>query len=142
MEVKFAWGLEYQIHGFVYGFNSITVQHWRGESFFCSYIKTIVNIDFCILEKQCDFYPSLSSSVSIRWVAYENPEFTGEQYILAKGLYPSIEAWGGKNCKISSVQPIVMVRSSFYTCFACFFEVFGVILFLLNGVYLHFLNNN
>ncbi|XP_072782845.1 beta/gamma crystallin domain-containing protein 1 isoform X3 [Taeniopygia guttata] len=42
------------------------------------------------------------------WVAYENPEFTGEQYILAKGLYPSIEAWGAKNCKISSVQPIVM----------------------------------
>ncbi|NXG50237.1 CRBG1 protein, partial [Psilopogon haemacephalus] len=42
------------------------------------------------------------------WVAYENPEFTGEQYILSKGLYPSIEAWGGKNCKISSVQPIVM----------------------------------
>ncbi|XP_061847170.1 beta/gamma crystallin domain-containing protein 1 isoform X2 [Colius striatus] len=42
------------------------------------------------------------------WVAYENPEFTGEQYILAKGLYPSIEAWGAKNCKISSVQPIIM----------------------------------
>uniref|UniRef100_A0A663EEE9 Crystallin beta-gamma domain containing 1 n=1 Tax=Aquila chrysaetos chrysaetos TaxID=223781 RepID=A0A663EEE9_AQUCH len=57
------------------------------------------------------------------WVAYENPEFTGEQYILAKGLYPSIEAWGGKNCKISSVQPIVMVRSSFYTCFPSFSEV-------------------
>uniref|UniRef100_A0A8C3KSI8 Crystallin beta-gamma domain containing 1 n=1 Tax=Chrysolophus pictus TaxID=9089 RepID=A0A8C3KSI8_CHRPC len=48
------------------------------------------------------------------WVAYENPEFTGEQYILDKGLYPSIEAWGGKNCKISSVQPIVMVRSRLY----------------------------
>uniref|UniRef100_A0A803VDR4 Crystallin beta-gamma domain containing 1 n=1 Tax=Ficedula albicollis TaxID=59894 RepID=A0A803VDR4_FICAL len=45
------------------------------------------------------------------WVAYENPEFTGEQYILAKGLYPSIEAWGGKNCKISSVQPIVQLFS-------------------------------
>ncbi|XP_013804465.2 beta/gamma crystallin domain-containing protein 1 [Apteryx mantelli] len=42
------------------------------------------------------------------WVAYENPEFTGEQYILDKGLYPSVEAWGGKNCKISSVQPIVV----------------------------------
>ncbi|XP_067402642.1 beta/gamma crystallin domain-containing protein 1 isoform X2 [Emydura macquarii macquarii] len=41
------------------------------------------------------------------WVVYENPDFTGEQYILDKGLYPSIEAWGGKNCKISSVQPIV-----------------------------------
>uniref|UniRef100_A0A8U8BFZ7 Uncharacterized protein n=1 Tax=Geospiza parvula TaxID=87175 RepID=A0A8U8BFZ7_GEOPR len=45
------------------------------------------------------------------WVAYENPEFTGEQYILAKGLYPSIESWGGKNCKISSVQPIVQLFS-------------------------------
>uniref|UniRef100_A0A674GIP0 Crystallin beta-gamma domain containing 1 n=1 Tax=Taeniopygia guttata TaxID=59729 RepID=A0A674GIP0_TAEGU len=45
------------------------------------------------------------------WVAYENPEFTGEQYILAKGLYPSIEAWGAKNCKISSVQPIVQLFS-------------------------------
>ncbi|NXY43898.1 CRBG1 protein, partial [Ceuthmochares aereus] len=42
------------------------------------------------------------------WVAYENPDFTGEQYILAKGLYPSIEAWGAKSCKISSVQPILM----------------------------------
>ncbi|NWW87845.1 CRBG1 protein, partial [Rhynochetos jubatus] len=50
------------------------------------------------------------------WVAYENPEFTGEQYILSKGLYPSVEAWGGRNCKISSVQPITMVRSSFCTC--------------------------
>uniref|UniRef100_A0A8C6Z4A6 Crystallin beta-gamma domain containing 1 n=1 Tax=Nothoprocta perdicaria TaxID=30464 RepID=A0A8C6Z4A6_NOTPE len=47
------------------------------------------------------------------WVAYENPEFTGEQYVLDKGLYPSIEAWGGKNCKISSVQPIVVVRPYF-----------------------------
>uniref|UniRef100_A0A672U1I5 Crystallin beta-gamma domain containing 1 n=1 Tax=Strigops habroptila TaxID=2489341 RepID=A0A672U1I5_STRHB len=56
------------------------------------------------------------------WVAYENPEFTGEQYILAKGLYPSIEAWGGKNCKISSVQPIVMVRNSFDTCFVQLFS--------------------
>uniref|UniRef100_A0A8C3Y155 Crystallin beta-gamma domain containing 1 n=1 Tax=Catharus ustulatus TaxID=91951 RepID=A0A8C3Y155_CATUS len=45
------------------------------------------------------------------WVAYENPEFTGEQYILSKGLYPSIEAWGAKNCKISSVQPIVQLFS-------------------------------
>nr|XP_032639485.1 beta/gamma crystallin domain-containing protein 1 isoform X2 [Chelonoidis abingdonii] len=41
------------------------------------------------------------------WVVYENPDFTGEQYILDKGLYPSAEAWGGKNSKISSVQPVV-----------------------------------
>uniref|UniRef100_A0A8C0XL72 Beta/gamma crystallin 'Greek key' domain-containing protein n=1 Tax=Castor canadensis TaxID=51338 RepID=A0A8C0XL72_CASCN len=39
------------------------------------------------------------------WVAYENPDFTGEQYVLDKGFYTSFEDWGGKNCKISSVQP-------------------------------------
>ncbi|XP_043447969.1 beta/gamma crystallin domain-containing protein 1 [Prionailurus bengalensis] len=42
------------------------------------------------------------------WVAYENPDFTGEQYILDKGFYTSFEDWGGKNCKISSVQPIYL----------------------------------
>ncbi|KAL7987865.1 hypothetical protein Chor_006784, partial [Crotalus horridus] len=42
------------------------------------------------------------------WVAYENPDFTGEQYILDKGMYPSYEAWGAKNNKISSVQPILL----------------------------------
>ncbi|KAF5919911.1 hypothetical protein HPG69_014276, partial [Diceros bicornis minor] len=43
------------------------------------------------------------------WIAYENPDFTGEQYILDKGFYTSFEDWGGKNCKISSVQPICLV---------------------------------
>ncbi|XP_075410828.1 beta/gamma crystallin domain-containing protein 1 [Tenrec ecaudatus] len=42
------------------------------------------------------------------WVAYENPDFTGEQYILDKGLYTCFEDWGGKNCKISSLQPICL----------------------------------
>uniref|UniRef100_A0A8C6X1L4 Crystallin beta-gamma domain containing 1 n=1 Tax=Naja naja TaxID=35670 RepID=A0A8C6X1L4_NAJNA len=44
------------------------------------------------------------------WVAYENPDFTGEQYILDKGMYPSYEAWGAKNNKISSIQPILLVQ--------------------------------
>lgn len=77
------------------------------------------------------------SSLSLRWVAYENPDFTGEQYILDKGLYPSIEAWGGKNCKISSVQPIVMVRSSFHSCFASFSEVFlGSLFYQIQFMYI------
>ncbi|XP_006881239.1 PREDICTED: absent in melanoma 1 protein [Elephantulus edwardii] len=42
------------------------------------------------------------------WVAYENPDFTGEQYILDKGFYTTFEDWGGKNCKISSLQPICL----------------------------------
>ncbi|XP_061479481.1 beta/gamma crystallin domain-containing protein 1 isoform X2 [Rhineura floridana] len=46
------------------------------------------------------------------WVAYENPDFTGEQYILDKGMYSSSEAWGARSCKISSVQPIILENLS------------------------------
>ncbi|XP_024285620.1 uncharacterized protein LOC112256535 isoform X2 [Oncorhynchus tshawytscha] len=40
------------------------------------------------------------------WVAFENPMFSGELYILEKGLYGSPEDWGGQNLKISSLQPV------------------------------------
>ncbi|XP_077343298.1 beta/gamma crystallin domain-containing protein 1 isoform X2 [Lithobates pipiens] len=42
------------------------------------------------------------------WVAYECPDFTGEQYILEKGMYSNFSDWGAKSYKISSVQPILM----------------------------------
>ncbi|XP_069462679.1 beta/gamma crystallin domain-containing protein 1 isoform X2 [Ambystoma mexicanum] len=42
------------------------------------------------------------------WVAYENADFTGEQYVLEKGKYSSYEDWGAKSFKISSVQPIIL----------------------------------
>ncbi|XP_029451188.1 beta/gamma crystallin domain-containing protein 1 isoform X2 [Rhinatrema bivittatum] len=42
------------------------------------------------------------------WVAYEGPDFTGEQYILEKGMYSSFEDWGAKDCRISSIQPVVL----------------------------------
>ncbi|XP_068089460.1 LOW QUALITY PROTEIN: beta/gamma crystallin domain-containing protein 1 [Hyperolius riggenbachi] len=41
------------------------------------------------------------------WVAYECPDFTGEQYILEKGTYSTFGDWGARSPKISSVQPIV-----------------------------------
>ncbi|XP_042244892.1 uncharacterized protein crybg1a isoform X1 [Thunnus maccoyii] len=41
------------------------------------------------------------------WVAFEKPGFSGELYILEKGLYASPEDWGAQNFKISSIQPIV-----------------------------------
>ncbi|KAJ1152006.1 hypothetical protein NDU88_004785 [Pleurodeles waltl] len=40
------------------------------------------------------------------WIAYENADFTGEQYVLEKGKYSSFKDWGAKSFKISSVQPI------------------------------------
>ncbi|XP_053566566.1 beta/gamma crystallin domain-containing protein 1 [Bombina bombina] len=42
------------------------------------------------------------------WVAYELPDFTGAQYILEKGIYSNFSDWGGKNSKISSVQPVLL----------------------------------
>ncbi|XP_026156402.1 titin isoform X2 [Mastacembelus armatus] len=41
------------------------------------------------------------------WVAFENPGFSGELYVLEKGLYASPEDWGAQNVKISSMQPVV-----------------------------------
>ncbi|XP_073323282.1 beta/gamma crystallin domain-containing protein 1 [Pagrus major] len=40
------------------------------------------------------------------WVAFEKPGFSGELYILEKGLYGSPEDWGAPNFKISSIQPV------------------------------------
>uniref|UniRef100_A0A673XN57 Crystallin beta-gamma domain containing 1a n=1 Tax=Salmo trutta TaxID=8032 RepID=A0A673XN57_SALTR len=44
------------------------------------------------------------------WVAFENPMFSGELYVLEKGLYGSPEDWGGQNLKISSLQPVFQVQ--------------------------------
>lgn len=46
-----------------------------------------------------------------RWVAYEGKNFSGEQYILEKGVYRNCEDWGATSCQIASVQPVLQVRS-------------------------------
>ncbi|TMS21167.1 Beta/gamma crystallin domain-containing protein 1 [Larimichthys crocea] len=40
------------------------------------------------------------------WVGFEKPGFSGELYILEKGLYANPEDWGAQNYKISSMQPV------------------------------------
>ncbi|XP_037096679.1 titin isoform X3 [Syngnathus acus] len=40
------------------------------------------------------------------WVAFENSAFSGELYILERGLYLCPEDWGAQNFKISSIQPV------------------------------------
>ncbi|XP_028293016.1 beta/gamma crystallin domain-containing protein 1 [Gouania willdenowi] len=40
------------------------------------------------------------------WVAFENPGFNGELYVLEKGMYATPEDWGALNSKISSIQPV------------------------------------
>ncbi|KAM6045168.1 beta/gamma crystallin domain-containing protein 2 [Chlamydotis macqueenii] len=43
------------------------------------------------------------------WVAYEGTNFSGEQYILEKGVYRNCEDWGATDCRIASAQPILQV---------------------------------
>ncbi|XP_069392241.1 microtubule-associated protein futsch isoform X1 [Paralichthys olivaceus] len=40
------------------------------------------------------------------WVAFEKPGFSGELYVLEKGLYANPDDWGAQNFKISSIQPV------------------------------------
>uniref|UniRef100_A0A8C2WQP0 Beta/gamma crystallin 'Greek key' domain-containing protein n=1 Tax=Cyclopterus lumpus TaxID=8103 RepID=A0A8C2WQP0_CYCLU len=41
------------------------------------------------------------------WVGFEKPGFSGELYVLEKGLYADPQDWGASNFKISSIQPIL-----------------------------------
>ncbi|XP_061600285.1 mucin-2-like [Cololabis saira] len=40
------------------------------------------------------------------WLAFEQPGFSGEPYVLEKGIYANPEDWGAQNFKISSIQPV------------------------------------
>uniref|UniRef100_A0A8D2JFX0 Crystallin beta-gamma domain containing 2 n=1 Tax=Varanus komodoensis TaxID=61221 RepID=A0A8D2JFX0_VARKO len=58
-------------------------------------------------------YRSTTRSIHVLsgvWVAYEGKNFTGEQYILEKGVYHNCEDWGANNYQICSVQPVLQVR--------------------------------
>nr|XP_023690483.1 beta/gamma crystallin domain-containing protein 1 [Paramormyrops kingsleyae] len=46
--------------------------------------------------------------VSGVWLAFENPGFSGNHYVLEKGLYSSPEDWGARHATIGSVQPVIL----------------------------------
>uniref|UniRef100_A0A3P9B9J0 Crystallin beta-gamma domain containing 1 n=1 Tax=Maylandia zebra TaxID=106582 RepID=A0A3P9B9J0_9CICH len=45
------------------------------------------------------------------WVAFEKPGFSGELYVLEKGMYANPEDWGAQNFRIASIQPVFHVRN-------------------------------
>ncbi|XP_039603808.1 uncharacterized protein crybg1a isoform X2 [Polypterus senegalus] len=68
-----------------------------------------------IMEQVANFdltmYGSRTQSIEVVsgvWVAFEKPNFSGQSYILEKGLYGSCEDWGATNFKISSIQPVTL----------------------------------
>ncbi|XP_045867910.1 beta/gamma crystallin domain-containing protein 2 isoform X3 [Meles meles] len=43
------------------------------------------------------------------WVAYQKVGFSGEQYVLEKGVYRNCEDWGSGNSSLASLQPVLQV---------------------------------
>lgn len=80
---------------------------------------------FCI--SGCLFF----FNVSYRWVGFEKPGFSGELYILEKGLYANPEDWGAQNYKISSMQPVFHVRNWFVKNRMWLMRLFIRLLFLI-----------
>lgn len=52
---------------------------------------------------------------SLSWVAFEEPGFCGECYLLEKGLYGSPEDWGALLPRVASAMPVVLVRAMTHT---------------------------
>lgn len=46
-----------------------------------------------------------------RWVAYQEVGFSGEQYVLEKGVYRNCYDWGAGNSTLASLQPILQVSA-------------------------------
>lgn len=42
-------------------------------------------------------------------MVYERVGFSGEQFILEKGVYRNCDDWGSGNCALGSLQPVVQV---------------------------------
>ncbi|KFR03454.1 Absent in melanoma 1-like, partial [Nipponia nippon] len=71
-----------------------------------------VELSEALPDTQLAGYGTVTQSIHVLsggWVAYEGTNFSGEQYILEKGVYRSCEDWGATDCHIASAQPILQV---------------------------------
>ncbi|XP_071433022.1 beta/gamma crystallin domain-containing protein 2 isoform X2 [Pithys albifrons albifrons] len=72
-----------------------------------------VELSEALPDTQLAGYGTVTQSIHVLsgvWVAYEGPNYSGEQYILEKGVYRSCEDWGATDCHIASAQPILQAR--------------------------------
>uniref|UniRef100_A0A8B9NXT1 Beta/gamma crystallin 'Greek key' domain-containing protein n=1 Tax=Accipiter nisus TaxID=211598 RepID=A0A8B9NXT1_9AVES len=72
-----------------------------------------VELSEALPDMQLAGYGTVTQSIHVLsgvWVAYEGTNFSGEQYILEKGVYRNCEDWGATDCRIASAQPILQVR--------------------------------
>ncbi|XP_075029904.1 beta/gamma crystallin domain-containing protein 2 [Calonectris borealis] len=71
-----------------------------------------VELSEALPDTQLAGYGTITQSIHVLsgvWVAYEGTNFSGEQYVLEKGVYRNCEDWGATDCRIASAQPILQV---------------------------------
>ncbi|KGL90986.1 Absent in melanoma 1-like, partial [Charadrius vociferus] len=71
-----------------------------------------VELSEALPDTQLAGYGTVTQSIHVLsgvWVAYEGTNFSGEQYILEKGVYRNCEDWGATDCRIASAQPILQI---------------------------------
>ncbi|GAB0199546.1 beta/gamma crystallin domain-containing protein 2 [Grus japonensis] len=71
-----------------------------------------VELSEALPDTQLAGYGTVTQSIHVLsgvWVAYEGTNFSGEQYILEKGVYRNCEDWGAADCRIASAQPILQI---------------------------------
>ncbi|NXQ86458.1 CRBG2 protein, partial [Nyctibius grandis] len=71
-----------------------------------------VELSEALPDTQLAGYGTVTQSIHVLsgvWVAYEGTNFSGEQYVLEKGVYRSCEDWGAADSRIASAQPILQV---------------------------------
>ncbi|XP_067848315.1 very large A-kinase anchor protein-like [Heptranchias perlo] len=59
-------------------------------------------------------YGTVTQSIEVKngvWVAYHEEHYSGEQYILEKGVYRNYTGWGGTDSSIMSIRPIQLEPS-------------------------------
>uniref|UniRef100_A0A3P9J8Q7 Beta/gamma crystallin 'Greek key' domain-containing protein n=1 Tax=Oryzias latipes TaxID=8090 RepID=A0A3P9J8Q7_ORYLA len=62
-----------------------------------------------VLNMEANGHSTRTQSINVTsgvWVAFEQPGFSGELYVLEKGLYACPEDWGAQNDRISSILPV------------------------------------
>ncbi|XP_011488957.3 uncharacterized protein crybg1a isoform X2 [Oryzias latipes] len=62
-----------------------------------------------VLNMEANGHSTRTQSINVTsgvWVAFEQPGFSGELYVLEKGLYACPEDWGAENGRISSILPV------------------------------------
>ncbi|XP_013767823.1 uncharacterized protein crybg1 [Pundamilia nyererei] len=84
--------------------------HWGGSEDGLQSLRPVIAVRFTaelvMQMKTWRLWFHFLAGCRCRWVAFEKPGFSGELYVLEKGMYANPEDWGAQNFRIASIQPV------------------------------------